>query len=119
MPARPKLTNRTKLTPDQLATVKGRAPEGLASRYDETGRQSIELTRRLVKAKRKAKKFILFSDQLGKRLYVGMCEGELTFDKKEAMKFYYGFDDPTVKARWWSWEISKRGLVINFQTKQL
>lgn len=119
MPTRPKLTNRTKLTPAQLEVVRGKAPEGLASRYDENGRQSLELTRRLVKAKQKAKRFVLFTDQLGRRLYVGACEGEITFDKKEALQFYEGFDDPTVKSRWWSWEISKRGIEIQFQTKQL
>lgn len=99
------LSRRTKLTPDQLARVKGQAGEGQASRYRADGTQSIELTRRLAKAYRKAKRFVLYSDQIGRRVFVSAdtkLAWPLTFDKKEALKFIEGFDDPGTKVQYWN-----------------
>lgn len=97
------LAQRTKLTKDQLKRVKGQAGEGLASRYTPDGRQSLELTRRLAKARKKARKFLLYSDQLGRRLFLSSSvKGvPLTFEEKEALRFFEGFDDPKVKKNYW------------------
>lgn len=92
------LTKRTRLNPEQLNRVLGSASEGEASKYSADGVQSLELTRRLAKAKRRAKRYALFTDQLGKRLYVASDDvGRLTFDKKEALQFFHGFDKPELK----------------------
>jgi len=98
------LSRRTKLRPDQLERVKGGSGNGEASKYRNDGTQSLELTRRLFLAKKKAKRFVLFTDQVGRRMYVAdpkmidVKEGELsiTFNKKEALQFIEGFDDPTI-----------------------
>lgn len=95
---------RTKLTPSQLSRVKGQAGEGRSSRYNPDGSQSLELTRRLNKAKTKARKFVLYSDVVGRRLYLSANNKELwplTFDIKEALKFFEGFDDPGTKVLYW------------------
>lgn len=98
------LAKRTRLNAGQLERVKGQAGNGLASRYLPDGSQSLELTRRLAKAQKKAKKFILYSDQLGKRIYLsGSLEDyPLTFEKKEALTFLEGFDDPERKIKYWN-----------------
>lgn len=97
------LAKYTKLSPDQLERVKGQAGEGLASRYDNEGNLSLPLARKLAKAKAKAKRFVLYSDQLGRRLYLsGDTKGvPLTFDKREALRFIEGFDDPKIKKEYW------------------
>lgn len=98
------LTTRTKLSAEQLQRAKGQAAQGAASKYAADGTQSLELTRRLFKARAKAKKFVLYSDQHGKRLYLSNNTKEefpLTFDKKQARIFYEGFDDPNVKINYW------------------
>jgi|SRR5690606_10312671 len=103
------LTTKTKLKPEQLERVKGYAGEGKATKYDENGELSLTLVRRLAKAKRKAKKYVLFTDEIGRRLYVAdktkvdlaPYETPYTFNKKEALIFYYGFDDPEVKRTWY------------------
>jgi len=100
------LTRRTKLTTEQLTRAKGQAGNGLASRYDKNGTQSLELTRKLAKAAKKAKRFVLYSDQLGRRVYVSTYTGSeyapLTFDKADALTFIQGFDDPAVKVAYWN-----------------
>lgn len=101
------LTKKTKLKPDQLERVNGAAGNGLATRYDANGHQSLELTRRLAKARNKAKRYVLFSDQLGRRVYVADREkadlfpedSPLTFNRKEALTFFHGFDDPERKKK--------------------
>lgn len=98
-----KLAKRTKLRPDQLERVRGGSGHGQSTKYGPDGVQSLELTRRLLKAKRKAKKFVLYTDKIGRRLYVADPvlvkkrkddEIAITFDRKEALLFYQGFDDP-------------------------
>lgn len=96
------LSKRTKLRPDQLDRVKGGSGNGESSKYRPDGVQSLELTRRLMKAKKKAKRFILFTDHIGRRLYVAdpklidvkEDEVNITFNRKEALQFFHGFDDP-------------------------
>lgn len=113
------LAKRTALTPAQLERVKGEGG-GAASKYDSSGKQSLALTRRLAAARRKAKKLVLYTDQLGRRLYIGdrakmnLRDGvlPLTFDKDEALIFFEGFDDTTQAARQWSIELSQP--LLNF-----
>ena len=98
------LTKRTKLTAEQLARAKGQAANGEASRYDANGNQSLELTRRLAKASKKARKFVVYSEQLGKTVYVGarLELFPMTFDIKEARMFLEGFDEPRAKVAYWN-----------------
>jgi hypothetical protein len=98
------LTKRTRLTPKQLQKIAG-AGNGEECKYNEYGRQTLELTRRLAKARRKAQKFVLFNDYYGRRLYIADREKvklrpeeeAITFNIKEALTFFYGFDDPERK----------------------
>lgn len=105
------LTKRTKLTKEQLQRAKGQAPDGLASRYDTDGNQSLELTRRLAKAQKKARRFVLFSEQLGKIVYVAKSAEAfpLTFDIKEARTFIEGFDNAHEKTAYWDSYFYYRG----------
>ena len=98
------LAGRTRLSPDQLERVKGQAGEGLASRYLSDGTLSLQLARNLAKAKRKARKFVLYSDQLGKRVYISKKVEDipLTFHPDEALKFFEGFDSPDTKVKYWN-----------------
>lgn len=110
------LTKRTKLNPDQLERVKGSAGRGMAARYTPNGELSLELVRRLHLARKKAKKFTLYTDQLGRRLFVAdpdlirkqLSDEEkeraayITFNKKEALPFYRGFDNPSDKTNYYN-----------------
>ncbi len=98
------LTKRTKLSAEQLERARGQASDGLASRYTDDGVQSLVLTRRLVKASKKARKFILYSTQLGKDIYLSNAKElyPLTFDIKQARQFIVGFDDPKNKVNYWN-----------------
>lgn len=103
------LTKRTKLTPKQLLKIEG-AGNGETTKYDCNGHQDLELTRRLAKARLKAQRYVLFNDQLGRRLYIAdpvkidlkPNEAPLTFSVKEALNFYRGFDDSERKILFWN-----------------
>lgn len=102
-----KLTNRTKLTPAQYARAEGESGAGAASKYAPTGngfQQSLELTRRLFKASRKAAKFVLYTELAMTRLYLKEDQREalLTSVKAEARVFIEGLDEPTKKIRYWN-----------------
>lgn len=103
------LTRRTKLTQDQLERVKQQEGNGEAMKFNEQGEFTLELGRRLNKAKRKAQKYVLYSDQLGRRVYVAdrtkvnLTEQKpLTFNQSEALTFLYGFDEEEVKIKYYS-----------------
>lgn len=72
----------------------------IKSKLDESP-YSVKHIRAIAKAKKRSGKFALYSDQLGKRIYVTNIEfGEpapLTFDKTKAIEFYEGFDNPEYK----------------------
>jgi hypothetical protein len=107
------LTRRTKLNPDQLARVQQQEGNGEASKYDANGQYSLELGRRLNKARKKAPKYILYSDQLGRRVYVAdrrytMEEKPLTFTQSEALTFLFGFDEEQVKIDYYSQYLNLR-----------
>lgn len=112
------LSKRTHLTQEQLKRVAGQAGNGLASRYGKDGVQSLVLTRRLAKAQRKATRFVLYSDQLGKRIYVSATiddNEQLTFDKKGALQFIDGFDNPETKVKYWNTQIP----ILKFKTTHI
>jgi len=102
-----KLSNRTKVTPEQLERIQGMEGGGVASTYNEQGEKELSLIRKLSLAKRKAPKFVLYTDQLGRRLYIGDRAllkykpkdqtAAITFDIKQALQFIEGFDNPSVK----------------------
>lgn len=104
-----RLALRTHLTPAQLERVTAEG-NGAASKYGNDGVQSLALTRRLAAAKRKAKRLVLYTDQLGRRLYIGdrakmnlrSDVSPLTFDKNEALHFIEGFDNIEQACRHWS-----------------
>lgn len=99
------LSRRPKVSHDQLKRIEGGSGDGIASTFDRNGVKDYVLVKRLIKAQRKAKKFVLFSDQLGRRVYVAddrkerLRKGEtpLTFDKNNALRFIEGFDDGNAK----------------------
>jgi hypothetical protein len=114
------LTKRTKLNARQLERVKGESGQGKSSKFDPDGNLSLQLVRKLAKAKAKAKKYVLFTDQIGRRLYVADHdkignklrqsntsneeEACITFDRKEALEFFWGFDDPEQKRSYYNFE---------------
>lgn len=112
------LHKRTRLNPEQLKRLEQQSGKGLSTKY-EGGKVSLELVKRLVKAKKKSEKFALFTDQLGRRMYiadrelVGLERGctPITFNLKEALLFYEGFDEPEIKIKYYN-ELTK----LNFQT---
>ncbi len=109
------LAKRVWLNAEQLERVKGQAGNGLATRYLSDGTQSLELTRKLAKAAKKAKRFVLYSDQLGKRIYISKVDETfpLTFEIKEALTFFHGFDNPELKIEYWGNRIPKKFLKFN------
>lgn len=100
-------TKATKLKPAQLERLKKLAGEGQSGKYGADGKAQLTLIRGLAKARQKAGRFVLYTDQLGRRLYI--CspyhvlieEAPLTFDLTKALQFYDGFDDPATKIGGW------------------
>src|SRR6185295_15032807 len=72
----------------------------IKSKLDESP-YSVKHIRAIAKAKLRSGKFSLYTDQLGKRIYVTPVEfggdAPLTFDKTLAIEFYEGFDNPGYK----------------------
>lgn len=103
------LHKRVKLNPEQLSRVAGGYGEGEIAKYGADGIQNLALTRAYAKAKVKAKRFVLFSDRLGRRVFVAspyldLAEKELplTFDIKEALQFVTGLDDANRKKAYYN-----------------
>lgn len=103
------LGNRTKLRPDQLERVAGGYGHGVIGKYDAQGQQTLKRTRAVHLAAKSAKKFVLFSDKLGRRIYVadaGLAvltdELPLTFEISQALRFMTGFDDPEKKREYYN-----------------
>lgn len=108
------LTQRVKLTQEQMDRVIAESGNGEAMKYNlkgDTWEMSLELVRRLNRAKKKCKKLLLMSTKYGRKMYVAdrvhlikQLDKEeielaafLTFNKKEALIFYEGFDDIEIK----------------------
>lgn len=82
--------------------------------------ESLRHIRSLAKAKQRAGRFALFTDQLGKRLYVSKSNEDypLTFDKKEAREYYEGFDDPARLDEQWGEKFPVPLIFNALQTKR-
>lgn len=99
------LSKKPKLTIEQLDRVNGGSGNGAMSTFRSNGVKDYVLVKRLIKAQKKAKKFVLFSDQIGRRVYIADEEKEtlkrgdapLTFNRDNALKFIEGFDDGNAK----------------------
>jgi hypothetical protein len=125
-------TKKIKLTKSELDRTINLAPNGQSAKFDKNGETSLRLIKSLAKAKLKAGRFALYSDQLGKRLYIGAIkltyykadrsEAPFTFVKSEALEFFEGFDDPAKKIKHWEMvlqEFTKFQIKLNFvQTKK-
>lgn len=79
--------------------------------------ESLRHIRSLAKAKQRAGRFALFTDQLGKRLYISKSVEDfpLTFDRSEALEYYEGFDDPERLSVQWC---AKFPIVLTFNAIQ-
>jgi len=103
-----KLHKKTKLTLVELELLKAGGGKGDHIKYSANGEVSLELIRRLSIAKKKSPKYVLYCDQLGRRLYVADKElagldrdtMPLTFAKQEALYFLDGFDEPFIKQKY-------------------
>lgn len=114
------LHKRTKLNPEQLQRVKDQYGDGDAGKYDPDGIQSLAKTRGLAKARANGKKFVLFSDRLKRRAYVGVWEARLTFEIKEALVFVEGFDSETMKKDYYNAYFKEQiDVLFNWQIKNL
>lgn len=104
------LHKRVKLNPEQLSRVAGGYGGGEIAKYGADGIQNLALTRAYSKTKRTAKRFVLFSDRFGRRVFVAdsakLDLGEkglpLTFDVKEALQFVIGLDDADRKKEYYN-----------------
>ena len=82
--------------------------------------ESLRHIRSLAKAKQRAGRFALFTDQLGKRLYVSKEREDfpLTFSRAEALEYYEGFDDPARLSIWWGAKFPTVLIFNAIQTKR-
>lgn len=119
--SRYKLTNRVKLTPDQHARAQKETGKAEAAMYEPKGGDYVKTLRSIRgigKAYKKAKKYVLYTNQLGRTLYAGDNDilklptvNELdepipcvpvTFNIYEALKFAMGFDIAERKIEHWN-----------------
>lgn len=100
----------TKLTKDQLKRLEQMGGNGAHAKYTADGNLSLELVRRVELAKRKQPKFVLYSSEHGRELFIAdrdlvKIEKEkspLTTNIKEALTFIEGFDDENTKIQYFS-----------------
>jgi hypothetical protein len=95
-----------KLTQEQYQRVLQSEGLGQSHKFNpKTYVQSLSRIKGLDKMRKRCPKYVLYSDQLGRRAYVAdwriakltETESPLTFDKSEALVFYEGFDDVNMK----------------------
>lgn len=104
------LHKRTRLNPEQLSRVAGGYGGGEIAKYGPDGVQNLALTRAYAKTKSTAKRFVLFSDRLGRRVFLAdagktvLVEKELplTFEISQALHFVAGFDDADRKKAYYN-----------------
>lgn len=114
------LAARTRLTPDQLDRLKMSGNQGDHLKFATSGTQSLVLTKRLVAARKKCKKYVLQTTQLGRTIYIAdwriaklaIGESPITFNKKEALVFALGMDDPETKIKYYN-ELTKLKLITH------
>lgn len=113
------LAKRTRLTAKQLKRLKEEGGKGEHLKYSAKGEVSLELIRRLAIAKRNAERYVLYTDEIGRRLYVADREfvkqgAQLTFNIKEALHFLNGFDEPEIKINYFN-----KTLNLNFNKEKI
>lgn len=109
------LDKRTRLSPGQLSRVAGGYGGGAIAKYGADGVQNLALTRAYAKALRTAKRYVLFTDRLGRRMYVADRnkmnlrddEQPLTFLCAQALEFVEGLDSVDLKKAYY------RGLFVD------
>lgn len=97
------LTHRTKLTTEQMERAKIESAGGQDKKYVETTtgvfKQNLALTQAMAKAFQKAQKYVLFSDEHNRKIFIAQDKQlGLTMDLEQARIFADGFDDPDFKA---------------------
>lgn len=110
----------TKLSPGQLLRLEQSGGNGARAKFSANGEVSLELIRRVELAKRKGPKYLLYTDELGRRTYIADRDLDqsikredlpLTFEIKKALKFYEEFDNDEIKKKYY------HGLTkLNFRT---
>lgn len=123
-----KLTNRVQLTDDQYKRAKGMAGGGEIAKYNpKTKKLELSLVKKLALAKAKAAKFFLFTDQIiGNlepiRLYL-TNDTTLSTNRKEALLFVTGFDQPSAKIcfynSYFAFKSANGSYNLNFQSGRL
>lgn len=122
------LHKRTRLTASQLARVAGGYGGGAAAKYGVDGVQNLALTRAYAKALRTAKRYVLFTDRLGRRMYVADRnkmnlrddEQPLTFLCAQALEFVEGLDSVDLNKAYYQELFSTAvGLEFEWLTKTL
>lgn len=131
------LTKRTKLTTEQFERVRQSSGNGESAKYAQVKNSfgenigselSFELLRRLNLAKKLADKFFIVTHYLGRVAYIGdpalmkkllkkdEIERELyiTFNRKEALIFYDGFDEPELKIAYYEKKYNVKFLTVHF-----
>jgi hypothetical protein len=103
---------KIKLTQEQYDKLQGTAAYFLYKQQGKFYVQDIDIIRRLAKAKKKAKKFVVrVKTEWGKKpLYIHQ-EG-FTHSLKDAMQFAHGFDDPFTILKKWE-EVTQLKLTIS------
>lgn len=97
------MKDRTKLRPEEFNKLNG-SIESHQYRFDPKRNlyvKQINKIRGVATARRKARRFILATivGNVGE-MYL-TPDGKLTRNKKESKFFFYGFDDPSSRARHW------------------
>lgn len=95
----------TKLSPQQLKRLEQMGGNGAHLKFSADGTVSLELLRRLELAKRRQPKYVLYSNEHGRDLYIAdrdivrvpKEQTPLTTNIKEALTFIQGFDDEEKK----------------------
>lgn len=100
------LTNRTKLTAEQMDRAKAESAGGQDQKFveqkDGSFKQSLPLTQALRKAYDKAQKWVLYSDEHKHNIYIAQDkQAGITLDLEQARLFADGFDNPEFKATYY------------------
>lgn len=113
------MKDKTTLKPEQFEKIKGTL-EAHQYYYNE-GRQlyvkNIRNIRGVAEARRKAKKFILYTEVAGQELYL-TPEGKLSALRKEATQFCFGFDDTNVRCDYWQKVLGVKFRFRNFESEK-
>lgn len=94
--------DKTYLNPSEFKKLKGAIEAKLYTYWPEKKlyRKTIKLIRGVAAAKRNAKTYILATNVGINEMYL-MSNGKLSNEKKDAVKFYQGFDNPINRKEHW------------------